>query len=217
MLYLYAKDGKAYAKVFKDKDIIRDHFDWYYMRLLGYIVVSPDDCKIQLDILHKSNAFIEDKGGNWLFDFTDDVAAFRTFYEKTVIPGDLRIRETFYQHIDNLINYDDLAEKDEAELAFIQDIALKALSEKHINAIKVEYNRRYEERRAKERDARIKAYLAAPHCDANDNLDGSYIQCWVCPKNGKCDCYEYKSKKQREDGTSLSPKNWKIPKFLLRR
>ena len=217
MLYLYAKNGKAYAKVFKDEKIIRDHSEAHYLRIYGYIVVSPEDCKIQRDILQRSNAFTEDKGGNWLFNFTDDVAAFREFYEKTAIPGDLRISETFYQHIDNLINYDKIAEKDEAELAFIQKIALKALSEEHINAIKAEYGRRYEARLAEERNARIKAYLAAPHCDMNDNLDGSYIQCWACPKNGKCDCYEYESKKQREDGVSLSPKNWKIPKTLLRR
>ena len=215
MLYLFAKNGKAYAKVFKDKKTYTN-MDAHTASKRGYININLEDYKTHIDILQRSSAFKESDFGGWLFNFNDDIAAFREFYEKTAIPGDVRIKESFYKHVDGLIDYDNLTVKDDAELEFIRKIALKSLSETHINAVRAEFHRRAEERRAKEKDARIKAFLAAKHCDKNDAADGSYIQCWVCPQNGKCDCYEYEAKKRREDGVSNSRK-WEIPRFLLGR
>ena len=213
MLYLFANNGKAYAKVFKDKKTY-NNLDTHTATKYGYININLDDYRKHLEILQKSKAFTESDFGNWLFNFNDDVAAFREFYEKTVIPGDVRIKESFYKHVDGLIDYDNLSVKDDEELEFIRKIALKSLSETHINAARAEYYRRAEERRAREKEERIKAFLAAKHCDKNDNANGTYIQCWLCPQNGKCDCYEYESKKRKEDGIARAT-GWKIPRFLL--
>ena len=50
MLYLFAKNGKAYAKVFKDKKTYTN-MDAHTASIRGYININVEDYKTHLDIL----------------------------------------------------------------------------------------------------------------------------------------------------------------------
>lgn len=130
MIYLFAKNSKAYAKLFDDDPGERERVE---------------NC----------GAFDESEFDRTLYTFNGDVDEFESFH-KGLQWVDIKITDDFYNAVYDSLDYGDIESVDDERLSFMWQVAVKASRSEHLSELRDEYAKRTKAAGAK-RDAERKA------------------------------------------------------------